>query len=288
MEQNNTLLNATRAFWDLNPCDGHSNVFHRMKYKHRKEPWILPVLEEISQYSNVLEVGCGQGTDALYCCSRMSEGSAYTAIDYSPGSIELAKQSATQIREKLNIIPDFRIGNAESLPFQDGAFDCVISIGVLHHTPNTKAGIGELHRVVQDNGRVYVGLYRLLSPKVIVAKMVRRISRIIDQRTGRVDFMYSLCRRLGSNHFLGTMLLECTGVPILRAYTYQQIRKLFECFAAVQIKPVGMGLPYFGLNNYFDKGHNILGSLWLIKASKGYPSDDKASNIKGTGSFEDQ
>jgi ubiquinone/menaquinone biosynthesis C-methylase UbiE len=50
-------------------------------------------------------------------------------------------------------------GSALELPFPNESFDCVVSIGVLHHTPNCRKGFAEVARVTAPGGAVVVFLY---------------------------------------------------------------------------------------------------------------------------------
>ncbi len=59
----------------------------------------------------------------------------------------------------------FLVGNAEQLPFGDAEFDCVCSMGVLHHTPDTARAVSELLRVLRPGGRVILMFYHRNSPQ---------------------------------------------------------------------------------------------------------------------------
>ncbi len=50
------------------------------------------------------------------------------------------------------------------IPFADGTFDVVWSEGVLHHTPNTKAGLNSCVRVLKEGGRILFYVYRQKAP----------------------------------------------------------------------------------------------------------------------------
>ena len=175
INRNAILLEKTWSFWDDHPCDGQVDVFQRMEYRYRKEPWLPLILDEIAQFTNVLELGCGQGTDAIYCCQRMRKGSRYIALDGSSASIDSASKSAKTIISQLNVVPEFTIGNVESLEFPDKSFECIVSIGVFHHTPDTQRAIDEVYRVLKDDGTAYIFLYRLLSPKLLITHATRFI-----------------------------------------------------------------------------------------------------------------
>jgi SAM-dependent methyltransferase len=262
------LLAETRAFWDRNPCDGHPEIEGRLRFRYRKEPWLPRVLDQVAAHTNVLEVGCGQGTDALYCCMRMHAHASYTGVDLSSASIESAARSARTLAGNLKVQPDFRFANAEKLDFPDGAFQCVASFGVLHHTANTERGISEIHRVLQVGGTAYISLYRLLSPKLLAAYTLRGGGWLVDKVAGRKGWACDMMRKASGQSFLGTMVLECLGVPIMRSYTKSQIRRLFGAFQIRSIVPVGMGFPFLGFNHLVDKGKNPLGAEWLVVATK--------------------
>jgi SAM-dependent methyltransferase len=272
MQCADSLLQLTRMFWNANPCDGQSDVARRMEFRYGKEPWLPPVLDRIARHRSILEVGCGQGTDALYCCRLMDTGGSYVGVDYSDRSVASAGRSLQQYRDHLRVVPEFRVGNAERLEFEDHRFDCVTSIGVLHHTPKTKEAIDEVYRVLRPGGTAVIALYRLLSPKVLTAKAIRLAARGVDLVAGADRTLYRACARLGSDHAMGTMLLECLGVPLLKSYTRGQIVRMFAAFDDVRISPVGMGLPSVivpaRVLRRIDRGPNPFGTLWLIEARK--------------------
>ncbi|PIR00667.1 MAG: hypothetical protein COV66_05195 [Nitrospinae bacterium CG11_big_fil_rev_8_21_14_0_20_45_15] len=262
-------LEDTRQFWNANPCDGQANISQRMEFRYKKDTWLPEVFSDIGkQYTNVLEVGCGQGSDALYCCQHMRKGSSYTGIDYSEESLQSAQSSVKEIANNLEVIPQFLKGNAENLEFPDNSYECVVSIGVLHHTPNTQEAINEIHRVLEKGGVCYIALYRIYSPKVLAAYLLRILVSLVDAIGGK-NFVLGRVRKFGSNHSLGTMLLEGIGVPIMSSYTLSQIKKMFKNFEIIEVQSKGLGLPFFNsINKWFDKGSNPLGLFWFIKAKK--------------------
>src|SRR5262245_66033269 len=69
----------------------------------------------------VLDVGCGTGIVAREVASRLGATAAITAVDLSANMLSVARAAAA--REALTI--DWREGNAEQLPFDNGAFDLV-------------------------------------------------------------------------------------------------------------------------------------------------------------------
>lgn len=268
MQGAETIHDAAPSFWDAHPCDGHPDVPRRMSFRYDKEPWLPGLLEQIARHDSILEVGCGQGTDALYCCRRMQPGSRYVAVDCSAGSITRARESIAQLSGQLAVEPQFLVGHGEHLDLPGESFDCAASLGVLHHTPDIRAALNELYRVLKPGGVAFVTLYRRSSPKLFVANLLRVFSRCVDAVTRREAVLYGWSRKLGSDHALGTMLLECLGVPILNCYSRRQVAGLFSRFGNVTIDPVGMGFS-FRITRRFDAGFNPLGAQWLVVARKG-------------------
>jgi ubiquinone/menaquinone biosynthesis C-methylase UbiE len=97
----------------------------------------------VSDGRRVFDLACGQG----YCAIRASEkGAEAIGIDLSENMIELAKKLAPNA--------DFKVGDAEELPFGDGEFDVVlINFGMLHF-PNPEKVLAEVFRVLKPNGKL--------------------------------------------------------------------------------------------------------------------------------------
>lgn len=97
--------------------------------------------------STVLEYGCGPGSLAFDLAER---GARVFGIDISPAAIETAAQEARErgVAEAI----DFRVGNAEDLPFHDQQFDLVCGTGILHHLDLDHA-YPEIARVLRPGGR---------------------------------------------------------------------------------------------------------------------------------------
>lgn len=102
--------------------------------------------------ANLLEVGCGMGTDSLVWDRN---GFRITGVDLTPAHLDLAKR----LFDLYHAAGNFLEGNAEQLAFPDNSFDCVYSYGVLHHTPDTNKAIREIYRVLQPDGHAVIMLY---------------------------------------------------------------------------------------------------------------------------------
>lgn len=74
-------------------------------------------------------------------------------VDMTPSMLEKARHAADEARIE-NI--DFRLGNGEGLPVDDGWADVVISNGVINLMPDKTAGLKEIARVLKPTGRLQI------------------------------------------------------------------------------------------------------------------------------------
>lgn len=95
-----------------------------------------------------LDVGCGTG-ELCRAVVAVASPEAVTGIDPSEGFLEYARRQGGGI--------EYRSGDAESLPSEDGAFDAVVSGLVLNFVPEPARGASEMVRVTRGGG--VVGAY---------------------------------------------------------------------------------------------------------------------------------
>jgi ubiquinone/menaquinone biosynthesis C-methylase UbiE len=94
----------------------------------------------------LLDLGCGAGENSVYFAKK---GAHCVATDYSPGMVEVALQLA----EANGVEVEGRTENAMALTFPDNTFDIVYASNLLHHIPDPKIAIGEMHRVLKPGGK---------------------------------------------------------------------------------------------------------------------------------------
>lgn len=95
----------------------------------------------------VLDVATGTGWTARNA-ARM--GADVTAVDISPALLSAAKELSEHIRPPI----DYRLADAERLPFPDQAFDGVISTFGVMFAANQAQAAAELGRVCKRGGRL--------------------------------------------------------------------------------------------------------------------------------------
>ena len=98
-----------------------------------------------------LDAGCGYGR---YAAAVAQSGGTVVGIDLSTDSIELA-QSYLGARENVHLIQ----ADLQHPPLRRDLFDLVYSIGVLHHTPDTRASFDALIPFVKPGGRIAIWVY---------------------------------------------------------------------------------------------------------------------------------
>lgn len=101
--------------------------------------------------ARIVDVAAGPGTLSLLAAA---EGVTVSAIDLSPQMVE---QCGARIAAAgLGASVDVRLGDAQQLPFETGAFDAAFSMFGLMFFPDRAAGLREMKRVLKPGGRVVV------------------------------------------------------------------------------------------------------------------------------------
>jgi len=129
--------------------------------KHRRE--LLSTVD-----GEVLEIGFGTGLNLAYYPEHVHK---ITVVDPNPG---MQRQARRRI-DRAEIEVDQRLISSEELPFDNQAFDCVVSTFTLCSIENVGRALGEVYRVLKPGGR-FLFLEHGLSPDVKVQKWQRRLN----------------------------------------------------------------------------------------------------------------
>lgn len=98
----------------------------------------------------LLDVGCGFGLETVRLAPDTQPGGHVAGIDVSPDFIAQARRRATAA--DLDI--DYRVGDAQDLPYSDGTFDAVRAERMLMYLKDFPKAVRELHRVLKPGGRL--------------------------------------------------------------------------------------------------------------------------------------
>ena len=111
---------------------------------------VLADAAEIGQGQRVLDVGCGTGAVARTAARRVGPEGRVVELDINPRMLAVARRVAPEI--------EWRHGDAGDLPFDDGAFDVVVSQFAAMFFPDPALALREMWRVLAPHGRLAVAV----------------------------------------------------------------------------------------------------------------------------------
>jgi SAM-dependent methyltransferase len=121
----------------------------------------------------VLDVACGGG---IVVCAFAPHVRRAAGIDVTPAMLDEAQRLA---QEKGLANVEWRQGDVNSLPFEDGSFTIVVTRFSVHHFPDPAAVLREMARVCAPGGRlVVVDMYASEDPAK--AAEFNRLERLRD------------------------------------------------------------------------------------------------------------
>jgi ubiquinone/menaquinone biosynthesis C-methylase UbiE len=212
--------------WNNNPVGSHYAKItrpHTLEWYQEIEeyrygeyaPWMLEVMEyDKHEGETVLEIGGGLGTDLSQFARH---GARVTDVDLSAGHLEHARENFA-LR---GLSGEFVHHDAETLPVPSDAFDVVYSNGVLHHTPNTRNVVREIHRVLKPGGKAIVMMYAENSWHYWYRLVWEK-----GLKDGGMLPTYSI-GEIMSRH---VEITENNARPLVKVYTGRSLRRLFDGF----------------------------------------------------------
>lgn len=123
----------------------------------------------------LLNVGSGAGISATYVAKTF--GCRVVGVDLLPGMVASAQRWAAE--QGLSHKVEFKLGDAQDLPFDDNHFDTLICESVNIFVPDKAKAINEYIRVVKPGG--YIGLNEAIWAK----EPTDEIAEIIVEATGQ-------------------------------------------------------------------------------------------------------
>ncbi len=116
---------------------------------------VIPTFQKhfsLNSDSSLLDVGCAKGF-MLYDLTQLIPGITVAGVDISEYAIENAKP---EVQDCL------QVANAVHLPFDDNAFDVVISINTIHNLEREECAVAlrEIERVSKKGSFISVDAYR--------------------------------------------------------------------------------------------------------------------------------
>jgi SAM-dependent methyltransferase len=139
--------------------------------------------------SPILEAGCGSGRWVGWFDSK---GWQATGLDWSEACCERASKAFPNAR--------FNTGDMRDMPYEDGAFGAIVSLGAVEHSPEGPGpSLREFHRVLGPGGIAIITV-----PYLGLAK---RIHHIITIPVKAIKFNPQMRKRMGKS-WKGTSMAE--------------------------------------------------------------------------------
>jgi ubiquinone/menaquinone biosynthesis C-methylase UbiE len=245
-----------RSFWDQNPLCAASiphplgsreyfEQFDRLR-EAIDSPAEAAQIHEVASFAGkrVLDVGCGNG----YVLSHYARhGAEVYGIDITPTAVRLCQQRFAY----RSLTGHFQEADAEHLPFPDNEFDCVCSMGVLHHVPDPARAVAEIHRVLKPGGRLIVMFYHKHSALYRVNFRLRRFmtGKSIRQLVNEYDGPGNPKGDVYSREDLARLLNRFTDLEMRARFLegFMVLPKVGRLLPRVLLKPFER---YWGFNLY--------------------------------------
>ncbi len=122
----------------------------------------------------VLDVAAGNGNATLAAARRFA---TVTSTDYVP---HLLEKAATRARAD-GLAVEFRVADAESLPFADGSFDVALSTFGAMFAPDHNRTAEELLRVIRPGGRIALAAW---TPEGFIGELFRLVGAHVPPPAG--------------------------------------------------------------------------------------------------------
>ena len=112
-------------------------------------PW-----HELPPSAAGMDVGCGSGRWSVLVAPRVGH---LHLIDASKDALAVARQN---LKDAANV--SFHLASVDAIPLEDASLDFAFSLGVLHHVPDTAAGIGSVAAKLKPGAPFLIYLYYAL------------------------------------------------------------------------------------------------------------------------------
>jgi len=100
--------------------------------------------------ARALEVGCGRGVGVELMLDRFG-AARVDGFDLDPKMIGLARDRLARRGDRVRLW----VGDATRIAAPDASYDAVFDFGIVHHVPDWRVALGEIHRVLKPGGRFF-------------------------------------------------------------------------------------------------------------------------------------
>lgn len=132
-------------------------------------------IASLKEGDTVLDLGSGAGFDAFLAAKRIGKTGRVIGVDMTPEMLEKARANAKKGGFD-NV--EFRLGEIEKLPVEDGIVDVIISNCVINLSPDKETVFKEAFRVLKSGGRLMV------SDLVLAKDLPKEIKESVEAYVG--------------------------------------------------------------------------------------------------------
>lgn len=225
MDFSQVSISTVQQYWNNRPCNirhstaevGTKQYYDEVEArKYRVEPHI-PGFADFQKYQdkNVLELGCGLGTESI---NFVRAGAILTIVELSDTSLELCKKrfEVYGLQDKVTFIH----GNGEDLDklLFNKQFDLIWSFGVIHHSPHPEVIMDHFYNLLVPGGELKLMVYSKVSYKLFY----------LMKETNCWDFS-------DLDKIISTYSEAQVGCPVTYTYTIEEAKILCNKFVVSDI-----------------------------------------------------
>lgn len=124
---------------------------------------IVPAAIFNKETTHALDLGCGTGRWSVYLADKVK---SIEAIDPSTAIFSAARLCKSF--DNINLAQ----ASASHIPFKDNTFDFAMSLGVLHHVPDTQKALNNMVAKIKPGGYALIYLYYALDNRSFLYKLL--------------------------------------------------------------------------------------------------------------------
>jgi SAM-dependent methyltransferase len=238
---------AVRAFYAVAPFPGYPPrlTLGELRARARRSELAAALDAAIPGDARIADVGCGTGQMSLFLASA---DRVVIGADFQRASLRLAAEAAARLDVDgvAFVETDLRAPGLAA-----GAFDVVLALGVLHHTPDPRATFARVARLLRPGGAIVVTLYHAL------ARLPHRLRRGVARLTGfrRVPFDPVLTDRAAEPARRAAWLRDQYVHPLEHRHLLGEVRGWFRDSGVAFVRtlpPCQLGAPALEGRALFD------------------------------------
>lgn len=158
-------------------------------------PW-----SQLPKDAEGFDLGCGSGRWASVVATRVG---TLHCVDAAAAALEVARN---KLAGQANC--RFHEASVDAIPLADGSMDFGYSLGVLHHVPDTQAGIASCVRKLKPGAPMLLYLYYAMDNKPALYRAIWKVSDVVRRGVSALP--------RGPKHFVCQVIAATVYWPLAR------------------------------------------------------------------------